>query len=98
MVEWWMFSGKSIGLMTPVQFTGLILTLAGQLLRSGAMRIAGRNFTHEIATTKERSHELVTTGIYSYVINKSKYLHPDYSDIFDTLHILVSVYGRWVRK
>lgn len=37
-----------------------------------AMLQAGKNFNHKIQTSKQRDHELVTSGVYAYV------RHPSY--------------------
>ena len=48
-------------------FLGLMITIAGQILRSAAMYQAGINFTHLIATDKKDEHKLVTDGVYRFV-------------------------------
>lgn len=56
--------------------TGLILVLAGQALRSGAMISAASNFTHLIQRKKCGSHRLITSGAYRY------FRHPGYCGWF----------------
>ncbi|KAJ3266924.1 hypothetical protein HDU77_008269 [Chytriomyces hyalinus] len=55
---------------------GAVLVLFFQFLRSLAMLTAGANFTHLISFRKERSHVLVTDGIYRYL------RHPAYTSFF----------------
>jgi len=64
-------------------YTGHILLLlgclwvtTGQIARSAAMIQAGRSFNHVIQVKKKDDHELVTTGLYSFV------RHPSYSGFF----------------
>ncbi|KYQ91104.1 prenylcysteine methyltransferase [Tieghemostelium lacteum] len=69
-VEWYFFPGMK-------QFTflpkiGILLTIFGQVTRTLAMITAGSNFTHIVQEHKRKEHELVTTGIYSYL------RHPSY--------------------
>ena len=55
--------------LNPLQTTGLpgvVTTLVGQALRSGAMIHAGSNFSHVMAFRKAEGHTLVTDGIYRY--------------------------------
>ncbi|CDR88647.1 related to STE14-farnesyl cysteine carboxyl-methyltransferase [Sporisorium scitamineum] len=51
---------------------GIVLTVAGQLLRSMAMIHAHNNFSHILAYKKRTDHELVTTGVYAWT------RHPSY--------------------
>ncbi|KAI1337923.1 putative isoprenylcysteine carboxyl methyltransferase [Xylariaceae sp. FL0016] len=55
---------------------GLIMVVVGQTARSAAMIHAGRSFNHRVQTKKRQDHELVTTGIYSYI------RHPSYFGFF----------------
>ncbi|QSZ29162.1 hypothetical protein DSL72_003673 [Monilinia vaccinii-corymbosi] len=55
---------------------GLLLMLLGQTVRSVAMIQAGRSFNHIVQFTRLRSHELVTTGLYSFL------RHPSYFGFF----------------
>jgi protein-S-isoprenylcysteine O-methyltransferase len=60
----------------PLLFTGLVLIVSGQIIRSMAMRAAGTNFNHIVQSTKRSTHTLVTTGIYRYL------RHPSYFGFF----------------
>ncbi|TKY86731.1 hypothetical protein EX895_004371 [Sporisorium graminicola] len=51
---------------------GIVLTIAGQLLRSMAMIHAHNNFSHILAYKKRTDHQLVTTGVYAWT------RHPSY--------------------
>lgn len=62
MLAGWKTAGPSL---LWLQLIGLLLTIVGQVMRSGAMWTAGNNFTHVIATRKADSHKLVTSGIYA---------------------------------
>jgi len=44
---------------------GTVCVAVGQVIRIGAEVNAGRNFTHVISYSKQPSHTLVTTGLYS---------------------------------
>lgn len=46
-------------------FSGVVLILVGQVLRSTAMIHATTNFSHMIAFKKQDSHVLVTDGVYA---------------------------------
>lgn len=64
-------------LVNPYSITvGVALTTIGQLVRSSAMAEAGTNFNHTPQKTKREGHELVTTGIYSWL------RHPSYFAFF----------------
>ncbi|TRX94533.1 hypothetical protein FHL15_004688 [Xylaria flabelliformis] len=55
---------------------GLIVVFVGQAARSLAMVQAGPSFNHQIQRKKKEDHELVTTGIYSFL------RHPAYFGFF----------------
>ncbi|KAI1813927.1 isoprenylcysteine carboxyl methyltransferase [Poronia punctata] len=55
---------------------GLVLVIMGQIARSAAMIQAGRSFNHVIQMRKKDDHELITTGLYSFM------RHPSYSGFF----------------
>ncbi|KAG5921912.1 hypothetical protein E4U42_005671, partial [Claviceps africana] len=55
---------------------GLVMVLAGQLVRSAAMLHAGTSFNHTVQTRRAASHTLVTTGVYALV------RHPSYFGFF----------------
>jgi protein-S-isoprenylcysteine O-methyltransferase len=57
-------------------YLGLFLLVLGQTIRSYAMYTAGTNFSHFVKQRKAQSHQLVTTGIYSY------FRHPSYFGYF----------------
>lgn len=58
--------------MSFITVTGVIICLAGEVIRKTAMLTAAHNFDHLIRTMREDHHELVTTGIYSI------WRHPSY--------------------
>ncbi|CDO51094.1 hypothetical protein DV113_004151 [Geotrichum candidum] len=60
-------------LTTPL---GLLLVVAGQLVRSLAMIQASSNFSHIVATRRAEKHQLVTHGVYSI------FRHPSYAGFF----------------
>lgn len=43
-----------------------MMVLAGQALRTMAMRQAGHAFTHEVAHVRTQGHYLVKHGVYRY--------------------------------
>ncbi|KAK9764411.1 farnesyl cysteine-carboxyl methyltransferase [Basidiobolus ranarum] len=51
---------------------GIVFILSGQLARTLAMYTAKHNFTHQVASFKEKEHVLVTDGIYRLM------RHPSY--------------------
>ncbi|SOV04322.1 uncharacterized protein UDID_02341 [Ustilago sp. UG-2017a] len=53
-------------------YLGLVLVIAGQILRSMAMIHAHNNFSHVLADKKRQDHELVTSGVYAWT------RHPSY--------------------
>lgn len=55
---------------------GLLLMVLGQVARSMAMITAGRSFSHQVKTSQNRDHVLVTTGVYSRI------RHPSYFGYF----------------
>ncbi|KAH8704564.1 prenyl cysteine carboxyl methyltransferase-like protein Ste14 [Phaeosphaeriaceae sp. PMI808] len=55
---------------------GLVLIVAGQVIRSTAMAQAGTNFNHNVQSRKTDGHELVTFGLYAY------FRHPSYFGFF----------------
>jgi len=64
LVEYWLFpSLKFLWLLT---WLGIIVALAGQVVRLLALFTAQHNFTHDIAEEKKEEHYLVTNGIYQY--------------------------------
>lgn len=69
-IEYWAFPGlKTVGWWT---YLGLGLVVCGQVLRTVAMAQAGGNFSHYVATRKEREHRLVREGVYGVL------RHPSY--------------------
>lgn len=48
-----------------IYYTGMILVVFGQVLRSTAMIHAATNFSHAVAFRKLDSHQLVTDGVYA---------------------------------
>jgi len=59
-----------------ITFLGVLVTIAGQTIRTIAMVEAGSNFTHQIAEEKRDGHKLVTSGIYQFC------RHPSYCGWF----------------
>ncbi|KAI0661056.1 protein-s-isoprenylcysteine O-methyltransferase [Cubamyces menziesii] len=59
-----------------ISLVGVVTTLVGQALRSGAMIHAGSNFSHVMAFRKAEGHTLVTDGIYRW------FRHPSYAGFF----------------
>ncbi|KAH7328612.1 Isoprenylcysteine carboxyl methyltransferase family-domain-containing protein [Stachybotrys elegans] len=55
---------------------GMVMVLGGQVVRSFAMLEAGASFNHLVQTTRKSTHELITSGIYSY------FRHPSYFGFF----------------
>ncbi|KAI0143561.1 putative isoprenylcysteine carboxyl methyltransferase [Xylariaceae sp. FL1272] len=55
---------------------GFILVFVGQTARSAAMIQAGESFNHTIQRKKKDNHDLVTTGLYSFL------RHPSYFGFF----------------
>lgn len=49
--------------------SGVLIALAGQVVRLLALFTAQHNFTHDIAEEKKEEHYLVTNGIYQYVLH-----------------------------
>ncbi|PON68208.1 Protein-S-isoprenylcysteine O-methyltransferase [Parasponia andersonii] len=52
---------------------GLLMAITGEIIRKIAMITAGYAFTHQIRTSRDVNHQLVTHGIYKYM------RHPGYS-------------------
>ena len=73
-VELWLF--PSMKNMFIASSMGLLCMIGGETLRKLAMITAESNFTHIIQTRKEKSHVLVTRGIYSLC------RHPGYAGWF----------------
>jgi len=67
---WLVPSLKSSYVLAPA--IGIVIIIAGQCIRSLAMIQAGPSFTHIIAQSKERRHQLITHGLYSIL------RHPGY--------------------
>ncbi|XP_006470238.2 protein-S-isoprenylcysteine O-methyltransferase A-like [Citrus sinensis] len=51
---------------------GLVMVIAGEIIRKSAILTAGRSFTHIIKVCHEEHHELITHGVYGFV------RHPSY--------------------
>lgn len=69
-------SNKNTIIMTCISFFGLVLLVCGQSLRSSAMIHAAANFSHTVVRVRDRTHKLVTTGVYAFS------RHPSYSGFF----------------
>ncbi|SCU88811.1 LANO_0D03136g1_1 [Lachancea nothofagi CBS 11611] len=59
-----------------VSLTGLVLIFFGQYVRTMAMVTAGKSFSHQVKTSQNSDHTLVTNGIYA------KIRHPSYFGYF----------------
>ena len=59
-----------------IMYTGVLLTLIGQYIRTKSMLTCGSNFTHIISQSRSQSHQLITHGLYSVV------RHPGYTGWF----------------
>lgn len=59
-----------------ISHVGLVLMVAGELIRKAAILTATTNFTHDIKEHRRDNHELVTSGVYSFV------RHPGYLGFF----------------
>ena len=70
-VELWWWGGEVKNNFS-IAFLGLCVLMAGQSVRSIGMWQCGENFSHEIMTSHDEGHRLITTGIYS------KLRHPAY--------------------
>eukprot|EP01114_Cavostelium_apophysatum_P008087 TRINITY_DN2036_c0_g3_i1.p1 TRINITY_DN2036_c0_g3~~TRINITY_DN2036_c0_g3_i1.p1 ORF type:complete len:229 (-),score=27.15 TRINITY_DN2036_c0_g3_i1:31-717(-) len=69
-IEKWLFPGmKGSWFMILIGFS---VAVTGQGIRTLAMYTAGSNFHHMIRQEKEKNHELITFGIYTYL------RHPSY--------------------
>lgn len=64
-VEWWLWGDAKNN--TFVALLGLCVLVTGQGVRSIGMWQCGENFAHEIMTSHDNEHRLITTGIYSYL-------------------------------
>ncbi|KAF2714705.1 prenyl cysteine carboxyl methyltransferas-like protein Ste14 [Pleomassaria siparia CBS 279.74] len=60
----------------PIVALGILMIVVGQAVRSLAMAQAGTNFNHQVQSEKNDGHELVTTGLYTYL------RHPSYFGFF----------------
>ncbi|KAK7486044.1 hypothetical protein BaRGS_00022653 [Batillaria attramentaria] len=69
-LEWMILPGMKQ--MWAVSVAGLVLTVAGEILRKASMCTAGRNFNHYVQHTKQHDHRLVTHGVYKFC------RHPSY--------------------
>ncbi|ORX87667.1 farnesyl cysteine-carboxyl methyltransferase, mediates the carboxyl methylation step during C-termin [Anaeromyces robustus] len=80
MVEYWVerliFKNAGWKGFNVISIIGLILTIAGQIIRSTAMFTCKSNFSHHIEEYKRPEHVLVKTGIYKYL------RHPSYTGFF----------------
>lgn len=59
-----------------ISLVGLLIAIAGEIIRKLAMITAGKNFTHLIACEKNPEHKLVTHGVYGH------FRHPSYAGWF----------------
>lgn len=71
-----LFFNKSTGIVMYIACVGLLVSIAGQILRTVAMYTAGKSFTHLVAKSKRNEHVLVTQGVYSLS------RHPSYAGWF----------------
>ena len=69
-------ASRSVGLLHGYRvLIGVVVVLFGQLLRSAAMITASSNFSHTVAFRKLATHQLVTDGVYKFVISESIFIH-----------------------
>ncbi|KAI0237040.1 Protein-S-isoprenylcysteine O-methyltransferase [Lamellibrachia satsuma] len=68
--ETYFFPGMKTLTWLPV--IGVALVVSGELLRKSAMFTASSNFDHYVQSEKKPNHQLVTSGVYSWV------RHPSY--------------------
>lgn len=68
LVELYFF--PSIKLSSSVYGLGIVICLAGEVLRKTAMFHAGRSFSHIVQSTKKDDHILVTNGVFAYMRRK----------------------------
>ena len=59
---WW---GGEVKFNISVAFLGLVILVTGQAVRSVGMWQCGEHFAHEIMTSHDEGHRLITTGLYS---------------------------------
>ena len=59
-----------------ISWVGVVLAVAGELLRKTAMLTASSNFTHMVSFRKRDDHTLVTHGVYAW------FRHPSYVGFF----------------
>lgn len=50
--------------LASISYVGLVLVIAGEVIRKLAIVTAQSNFTHDIKVSREDGHQLVTHGIY----------------------------------
>lgn len=74
-VEYFLFPNFKMSYF-PIKCIGFILIIVGQLTRTIAMRTAGRSFNHLVQVKRADDHQLITSGIYSYL------RHPSYFGFF----------------
>jgi len=60
----WLFPDLKHSILV-VTYVGLVVCLAGEVIRKMAMLQAGRNFNHIVQSNKADEHKLVTNGVYS---------------------------------
>ncbi|CAG7848608.1 Protein-S-isoprenylcysteine O-methyltransferase; AltName: Full=Farnesyl cysteine carboxyl methyltransferase; Short=FCMT; AltName: Full=Isoprenylcysteine carboxylmethyltransferase; AltName: Full=Prenylated protein carboxyl methyltransferase; Short=PPMT; AltName: Full=Prenylcysteine carboxyl methyltransferase; Short=pcCMT [Serendipita indica DSM 11827] len=74
LVTWYFFpTSHQWAFITPI---GVLMVIAGQVLRSAAMIHASTNFSHVVAHQHRQGHRLVTGGVYSWS------RHPSYVGFF----------------
>jgi protein-S-isoprenylcysteine O-methyltransferase len=77
LLEWTFFSEWKLGYFArSVSTMGLLMVLAGQVIRSLGMATAGGSFTHRIAESRRSNHVLVSNGIFTML------RHPAYAGWF----------------
>lgn len=71
-----LFLAPSLKIFGFMNYFGLLVVVMSQIVRTVAMITAGSNFSHHIADSKEKGHQLVKHGIYSIL------RHPAYTGFF----------------
>ncbi|KAJ2450653.1 farnesyl cysteine-carboxyl methyltransferase [Coemansia sp. RSA 2336] len=77
-LEYWfgVFTGSNTRLAYLCKLVGLTMAVVGQAMRTLAMITAKTSFNHYVATRKEKTHRLITHGIYAWE------RHPSYVGFF----------------
>ena len=83
--------------LTWLPVIGVALVVSGELLRKSAMFTASSNFDHYVQSEKKPNHQLVTSGVYSWVRHPS-YVGWFYWSIGTQVQIILHCFGVCVRS